>query len=129
MIFEHKEGVEYGWMKKYIRNIALEPHEGDSHFLKSINPESISAKTKNEEPLLKISDAVASSIFQCCENKVLGIRETGYLERIRDKFPADTNGRILDYGIKAINNIHDLNLSPKEQEFFLSLKSQKVKAA
>ncbi|PCJ99468.1 MAG: hypothetical protein COA45_05380 [Zetaproteobacteria bacterium] len=129
IIFEHKDGVEYGWMKKYIRQISLNPHEGDARFLKNINIASITSKKKGEEPLLKISDTIASSLFQCCENKVLGVRETSYLEKLRHKFPADTNGRILDYGIKPINNINDLNLSETEYNFFLSLRSDKMKAA
>ena len=123
IFFEKKRGVRYDSMKNFFRTIARNPHRNHMRSFQILNINSITAKEKNEDNAFKIADGVAHAIFQCCENNDFGIRETRYLNEIKNNFHSGENNEILDYGLKAINTVRDLNLCVESHRFLTSLNS------
>lgn len=121
IVFEKKRGVRYEEMKNLMRKIAANPIRSELENIKHINAGTIIAKDKSEEDLLKIADAVAHSIFQCCENNNFGITETRYLYEMRNRFACCPEGKILEHGIKAINYLPDLRIHADDNAFLHNL--------
>ncbi len=123
IIFENKRGVRYNEMKNLMRAINRRPIRKSLEEIQPININSITSKEKHEENLLKVADAVAHSIFQCCENNNFGITETRYLYEMRNRFPSCRERKVLNNGIKAINYVADLRISMEDNAFLCNLKT------
>lgn len=124
IIFENKRGVRYESLKNLLRKISENPIRQQLKNIQYINPSKITTKGKSEENLLKIADFIASSLFQCCENNNFGITETRYLHEMRNKFFCAPNGKIIEYGIKAINCPSDLHIKNEDRLFLSHLKAE-----
>ena len=79
---------DYSALKSLIRSCRRKPMNPASKRLVRINPNSISSKMKEEEPLLQVSDLVAHALYRCVDDSpsTYGIQETRYVDELRCKF-------------------------------------------
>ncbi|MGB5556374.1 MAG: DUF3800 domain-containing protein, partial [Paracoccaceae bacterium] len=99
-------------MLRYLIKVKQNPLYRESKSLRILNPFSIVAKEKDEEPILQLADLVAHAVYQCTNksDSNFGIPEYRYFEEISRRFAADANGRILGAGLKAIHSLEMLEL-------------------
>lgn len=102
----------YDSMRRYFGKIKENPMHRKAVRLRVLNPFAMSTRTKAEEPLLKVADAVSHAVYQCT-NKTdsnFGIPEPRYLEELQKRMGSDENGRVINVGIKCIHSLRELEL-------------------
>ena len=128
IVIEESKNIELSRFKNLIRKCIMNPMHRKTIALKFINPEKISVDNKSEE-LLQLADLVAYSLFQCVDDKKsnYGIFETSYLNDLKNKFyHHGEDNNIVPQGIKPIHILSELALSDDVENFFKSLKNEKI---
>lgn len=105
------------------------PLHKETEFLKQIEPMSICAAAKDQQPLLQIADLVAHALYRSVDKTPgnFGITEPRYLQELEKVFasnPAD--GRVEDFGIKCVHCVGDLGLDDETQSVINSLQVRKL---
>ena len=124
IVFEDSNHIRLDQFKTLIRKCQKNPANGGVAQLRHITTDNITTRTKDQEPLLKLADLVAHSLFQCVDKRQSNhcIPETRYLKELRKTFHADPEtGVIIGYGIKAIHSLDDLSLDPDVKGFLQDL--------
>ena len=122
IVFEERNH-DYDRLIRYLRKVRANPQYPESKFLKMINPFALSAVPKNKDKMLKFADLTAFATYQCFNKSSANyeIPEPRYLTEIQSKFGCDKNGKVLDYGIKCIHKLSDLeadrDVASKLREF------------
>lgn len=125
VVFEGRNH-NFNALRRYIGKIKDNPINERAKFLQCFNPFSFVERAKIEEDLLKYADLAAHSVFSCV-NKTktnFSIPETRYLVELQSRFGADSNGRVLDYGLKCIHSIDQLKLDADVKLVWQSLRAE-----
>ncbi|WP_333715062.1 hypothetical protein, partial [Yoonia sp.] len=103
---------DYDAMIRFLGKVKQNPIYPESKVLSEFNPFSISHRAKDEEPLLKIADLVAHSVYQCANKSSSNhfIPEYRYFQELSGRFAAGQNGKILGIGLKPIHSLEMLEL-------------------
>jgi len=112
IVFE-RANYNYSALRNLIRKCQETPFRGQSKTLKKINIDQIFNEPKNEEPLLKFADVVAHALYKTVQRgpRDYGLSEFSYIEHLAGKFYShDRSGKVVNYGIKPIHNLSELNL-------------------
>lgn len=123
IIFEESNHILPDKLKNYIQICQEDPEYEQATLLQHITADKIAIRKKDEDPLLKIADLLAHSLFQCVDKRQgnYDIPEPRYLKELQDTFYADAEtGAIIGYGIKPVHSLDDLSLDPEIKEFFQS---------
>lgn len=123
ILFEKKRGHDYSRLGRYLKAIAAKPIDSRAAKLAHLAPYQIDAKTKDEESILALADAVAYTLHKafCSENNKLGLTEQRYLRELKGKFHScDQTGKIANHGIKFIKGPVEMGL--KADEFAFAMK-------
>lgn len=128
VIFEDG-GFDYGRLRALISKCRRTPRNAGTEYLRYVNPYSIQAKPKGEEPLLQFADLVAHGFFKCVDDgpSSFGVFETRYVAEIKDKIFADPkSGDPFKWGIFPIHSWRDLKLNEEVLGFFTDLRVEKA---
>jgi Protein of unknown function (DUF3800) len=120
IVFEKKRGHDYGRLERYLKAIADKPQDPRAAKLTYLQPFSIDAKEKDEEPLLALADLVAYSLHKafCSENNRLRLTEQRYLREIKGKFFCCKDSlKIANFGIKFVKGPVSMGLAGKDLDF------------
>lgn len=120
-----KRNHDYDRMIRYLEKCKNNPFYPQAKSLKNINPFSIVAKSKNDEPLLRFADLVSFSLFQCVNvsKSNFEIPETKYLVELSDKFACDKTGRIRGVGFKYIHSFNQIKFLPEVKAVIQALRA------
>ncbi len=100
-----------------------------TRYLKNIDADSISALSKNEEPLLEIADLVAHALYKSTDTSrdCCGISEPRYLFEILPSFFGNpSSGRITGAGIHFIHSIKDMRYDPATEDVIVKALSKRT---
>ncbi|MCI5095505.1 MAG: hypothetical protein MRY77_04260 [Rhodobacteraceae bacterium] len=125
--FEKKRGHDYQRLHRYLTTISSKPIDPRAAKLVHLFPNVIEAKTKEEEPLLAISDCTAYALHKafCSENNKLKLTEQRYLREMKSKFCSDEQtGQIANHGIKFIKGPVAMGLTGPDLKFAQKLYSK-----
>lgn len=117
---------DYSALKSLIRSCRRKPMNPASKRLVRINPNSISSKMKEEEPLLQVSDLVAHALYRCVDDSpsTYGIQETRYVDELRCKFFSEPETqKIVGYGLFPVHRLSQIKASKEVETFLEQLKS------
>lgn len=120
IIFEKKNGHNYDQMRNFIRSVRDNPIYTPSRNLIHLNISKLREKTKAEEPLLKIADAISNSLFSSCTPNIYDLTEHRYIKEMKSKFFCSDTGQILDYGLKIVPSLNALQISASDLAFLRS---------
>jgi hypothetical protein len=97
-------------MIRFLSKVKNSPIHAESKPLRLLNPFEIVAKAKDEEPLLKLADAVSDSVYQRVNKSGANyhIPEPRYFFELSTRFSPDHKGLGLGKGLKPIHNIDQL---------------------
>lgn len=126
IVFEKQEGKDYDRLKNYIRFIQNKPFNSRARYLGHITAGIIQALSKEEEPLLQVSDAVAHSFYRLCTPDRYDICDHNYLEEIKNLIPSKLDNLTLGVGIKIVPNLHSLRIKNSVKEYLKILNSQPI---
>ncbi len=120
---------DYDAMRRYIGKIKETPMHTEAQYLRVFNPFAITARSKDEEPLLKYADLAAHAAYQCVNRAKSNfqIPEPRYLEELAIRFGADEKGNILGTGLKCIHSIQQLELDDDISRKLSGLKAYPLK--
>jgi len=127
VVFE-KKTHDYQRLRNYVRQIGTTPFDRRANYLSRIDPLSIRAEGKKEEPLLGLADLASFSIYQAfAETKSnFSIPEQRYLREIKEKFWKNPEtGQIANHGIKFIKGPVNMKLSGKTSDFVMKFYRKK----
>lgn len=116
---------DYGKMIRCLDKVRANPHHRESRHLRVLNPCGITHRSKDEEPLLKIADLVAHSVYQCVNKSESNhfIPEYRYFEELSIRFGADDAGKVLGAGLKPIHSVEELELDKQILKAFTSARA------
>ncbi len=124
--FDKINNKDYVQLQRYLWKINENPLHSNARFLQHLDLNSIYAKAKNEEPLLKIADVVSNSIYRACTPDRHGNTEHRYLDILRHNFHCDMYGKIMHHGIQEVpRGFSQLNLEKEDLDFLMNLISEK----
>lgn len=117
IVFEDRNH-DFDAMRRYLMKVKENPHYQQSLGLSAINPFGLVTRKKGEEPLLKLSDLVAHSVYSCVNKTAdnFGIVEPRYLYELSSRFAANANGVVLGTGLKVIHSLKDLELDDSVEQ-------------
>lgn len=104
---------DYAKFRSFIKKCQENPLHPATALLKTINIANISEAKKEDEPLLDIADLIAHALFKAVDKTIINfaIPETKYLLEIHKKFYSNPRtSKVINYGIKPIHSLDDLNL-------------------
>lgn len=125
VIFEERNH-DFDALRRFIGKCKDTPLHERAKFLQCFNPFGFTERSKEEEDLLKYADLAAHAVYQCV-NKTksnFGIPEPRYLVEMQSRFGADEKGRVLDYGIKCIHSIEQMELDADVADIWRGLKAK-----
>lgn len=128
IVFEKKKH-DYQRMRSFLTAIRRTPMDQRANALANIDPLSITAATKLEEPLLGFADLAAFSLFQSVNQSKanFGVAEERYLRELLPKFSSEPEtGRVANFGIKYVKGPNQMGLSGQMLAF--AQKQYKAKA-
>ncbi|WP_188134286.1 DUF3800 domain-containing protein [Rhizobium sp. RU35A] len=123
IVFE-KANVDYDSMCNLLRACQKTPKREFTKKLKNIDTYKISAKLKNEEPMLQVADLVAHALYKCVDKpeKNFGIPEPRYLRELSPLFFGNPDTQaVVGAGLYCVHNISQLNLDPDVAEVFMNM--------
>lgn len=124
VVFEGRNH-DFDALRRYIGKVKENPINTRAKFLGCFNPFGFVERAKNEEDLLKFADLAAHAVYQCV-NKTksnFDIPESRYVVELESRFGAVENGKVLDYGIKCIHSVEQLDLDADIKRTWQSLKA------
>lgn len=125
VIFE-EGNFNYRALRTFISKCRENPYHVETRYLANIEPMSISAKSKRDEPLLELADLFAHAIFKCAD-KSLGnfeIPEPRYLTELTSRFCGDPrSGRVEGYGLKLVHELRDVQLDSDVEALVAAMSS------
>lgn len=127
IVFEKQDGKNYERLKNFIRLCQQNPKHPRSEFLKHIVAGNIIALTKLEEPLLQISDAIASSFNRMCIPNHLNICEPRYVDEFKNVIVSDSLDQVLNTGVKIVPNFGALSANENVKTHIKNLDSKHAK--
>lgn len=109
--------------RNYVNSCHFYPLYTQTQSLKKIKTTRITDQKKKDEPLLQLADLLAHSLFQCVDERKsnYGIKETSYIEDMKNRFHCSQSNEVLGFGLKPIHNINDLQLCDKTSGFLCNL--------
>jgi len=116
---------QYGSLLNYLKTIQDNPLHPKAKLLKGLNPFSIRAVKKKDEPCFWVPDIGAHALF-CAFRKDIkqhGLVEARYLTELSPVFAAGKSGQILDYGIKVIHSLNDMSADPMVEKTLKELRN------
>ncbi len=126
IVFE-KGNFDYDKLKNLVRKCQLNPIHERAKLLQYIQADNITSKEKAEESLLSLADIVAHSLFKCIDKNQNNffIPEPRYLDEISPKFYSSKKDKsVINFGIKAVHSVKQLQLDRDIQTILSHLKSQ-----
>ena len=108
-------------LRSYIDQCRLRPLHPKARYLKRIDPRRIFVAQKAAVPLLQYADLIAHALFKAVDKSQgnMGVVEPRYLSELRKKFYSNPkDGKIVDWGIKAIHTLGQLRLDKTQTAFF-----------
>lgn len=121
-----KANCDYGMMRNFLGVVQANPIRPMSKKLVNLNVEELEAKSKSEEPLLKIADLVAHALFKCVDKSSgdFGIPEPRYLKEIAPRFFGKPGSqRILGAGLHCVHSLSDARLDDEVREVVMGLEA------
>lgn len=118
IVLEHRNH-DYDTMYRFLQKVKDKPIYPQSRVLQILNPFAISTKPKGEDDMLEIADFVAHAIFQITNRSKSNfwIPEPRYLSELSSRFAGDSDGRLLNAGLKCIHNLDQIGLDPEIVKF------------
>lgn len=125
IVFE-KSNCDYEMMRRFLERVQSNPHHEMTKKLQNVDVSAINPKTKAEEPLLKIADLVAHSLFKCVDKHKdnYDIPEARYLKELAPRFfghPDDE--KVLGAGLYCVHSPWEAKLDPEVRQMVLDLKA------
>lgn len=123
IVFE-KTNCDYDMMRNFLCILQSNPKHEMTRKLRHLNVEAIEPRKKSEDPLLKIADLVAHSLFKCADkNKEnLGIPEPRYVAELAPRFFGDPEtNKLLGAGLYCVHNTYHVKLDPDVREVVTKL--------
>lgn len=122
--------VSLGRLKKLVKTCQLNPMHRRTKFLCLVDAQRIYEKEKLEEPLLQLPDLVSYALYRCLDrtDNNYNVLEPRYLVELKNKFyskPKD--GKIVDWGIRAIHSLGQLELPIEVRRVLRELRAEKRK--
>ncbi len=124
VILEERANMNYNRLRNYISTIQQKPIHERAKLLRHFSVNDIISRSKTDEPLLKISDAISNALYKACIPDKLNVTETRYTSEIKTLFAGDKNGYIRHKGICAVREFSDLNAPAESRDFLLSLSNR-----
>jgi hypothetical protein len=120
IIFEEREGHDYGKLRNYLHTIKRTPHDARLGFyLGPIKPDMIDCSPKAENDLLCFPDLVAFSVAAALNASAanFGVPEQRYLRELKNKFFCDQESNAIgEFGLKIFKR-HELTLDSATSTF------------
>lgn len=139
IVFEKRRDHSYARLKKYLIAVKddkykvrnnLDYKSGYYHNAENLRnfdfQNSLQAKDKSEEPLLKISDAIANSLYRACVPHRHGGTEYKYLEIIKVRFFCDHQGKIAHHGIRPVMSFDKMGIKNGDLDYLLNIKADDI---
>lgn len=126
LIFE-EGNFDYASLRNLVRKCQSNPIHENSKFLAHISANKIRSLRKKDLPTLSLADLIAHALYKCVDkpDKDCNIPEPRYLQELSRKFFAEkTSKSVLDYGIKCIHDIGELDLDIDIAAIIKNLKSE-----
>ena len=117
---------DYPALRGLISKCRSNPENPETKFLSRVEPMSISAVPKGDQPLLQLGDLVAHALYKCVDKtpRNYNIPEPRYLKELTDCFFSDSRtGRIEGFGIKSVHRLSELQLDPDVCDFIAQMKA------
>lgn len=125
-VIENSKSISLKKFKHYINKVKKDKQKEEKwkFYLSNIKEENICTKEKEDEVLLTLADAVASSIYQITCGKYFDgqqIIEPRYLDMLLQHFYKKDDS-IFNAGLKFVHKIEDVDLSDEALNFFQKIK-------
>jgi len=117
---------DYNGLRGLVAACRRDPRRPATKNLTLINPNSIFARPKDEEPLLQTADLVAHALFRCVDDgpSTYGVFETRYIDEMRTRFYGDEEtGLICGSGLFPVHKLKDIGADQNVFDFLEVLKS------
>lgn len=128
---QFEEGiVQVEKLRTYIDWCQMAPQHPNAKFLAYLDKNRIHSRAKFDCGELRAADLVAHSLYRCLEktNHNNGILESRYLQEIQHSFYGDQKtNQVLNFGLKLIHNLDDLELEGQIAAVLRSLRSSTTK--
>lgn len=125
IIFE-KANVDYDKMRSFLWTCQNNPKHAATKRLSNIVVSRIQVKKKSEEPILKVADLVAHSLYKAVEkqDKNFGIPEPRYLSELAPHFFGHPKTRaVFGAGLYGVHSIEDLKVDEEVKTVLHSMKA------
>ncbi len=129
IVCEKIEAHDYGRLGRFISACRKNPQHDRTKFLRNIDPR-ITALPKSDECLLGLADLVAYSVYQSINKtpKNYNIPEWRYFFELRQSFfGCPQNMKILNFGLKPIHTIEEIDVVDDVMKLFSTSRSKMQK--
>lgn len=125
-VFFEGRNHDFDALRRYIGRIKENPLNARAEFLGCFNPFGFTERAKDEEDLLKFADLAAHAVYQCVNknDRNFNIPESRYVVELQSRFGADEKGKVLNYGLKCIHSLEDLQLDEDVQATWKGLRAK-----
>lgn len=127
IVFSRRGRMRYIDFFNYLQKLRRQSRSG-MLFLKQgdiewsvIDDEEILVLEHKKRAGLQLADLVASAFFQAVEQVKIGKCNPTYAEALLPRLARDQYGRVLDFGVKTIPSLHEMDLDPVQQIIFEKL--------
>lgn len=111
---------DYPALRSLISKCRQNPQNAETKFLSRIEPMSIYAAPKADQPLLQLGDLAAHALFKCVDKTYgnFGIPEPRYLCELQRRFFSDPKtGRVEGMGNKTVHSLDAVKLDADIHQF------------
>lgn len=121
-VFSRRGGLRYIDFRNYLKRLHKQSRLGNMHIERGdlswsvVDEDEILVLDSNKRAGLQLSDLCAGAFFQALEHK--SNFDSQYAKLFKPRLATDKKGRVLNFGIKTMPELHEMGLSFEQREIF-----------